>query len=100
MFYDVQLVDQRVLHGLIEHLLELHGIFSDGDMARHQEVGFLDDFALSADDAERLETSRFVVVHSLIKELLLCITEIFLSDMEDIVDVDLRAISRLGIVVD
>ena len=46
-------------HGLIEHLLELGGVFSDGDMAWCREVGFLDYLTLSADHAERLETSNF-----------------------------------------
>ena len=51
MFYDVQLVDQRVLHGLIEHLLEVHGVFSDYDVVRCVEIGLLNDLPI-ADDAQ------------------------------------------------
>jgi len=32
-----------MMYGLIEHLLELHGVFSDSNMARRGEVGLLDD---------------------------------------------------------
>ena len=30
------------MHGLIEHLLELHGVLSDGDMTWRGEISLLD----------------------------------------------------------
>ena len=49
---DARLVDQCVMHGLIKHLLELHGVFSDSDMTRRREIGFVDHLTFSADHAE------------------------------------------------
>ena len=68
---------------LIKHVLELDGIFSDGDMARCREVDFLDYLALSVDHAECLETSIFEAINSLSQLLLLNVVEMLLSDLDD-----------------
>ena len=40
-----------MMHGLIKHLLELHGVFSDYDVVRCGEIGLLNDLPI-ADDAQ------------------------------------------------
>ena len=66
VLHDVQLIDHIVMHGLIEHLLELCGVFGDGDVARRREVSLLDHLALSADQVECLKISIFETVDGLL----------------------------------
>ena len=84
------------MHSLTKHLLELGGIFCDGDMARRREVGFLDYLALSADHAERLETCIFKALNNSSQLLLLIVTELLLGDIEDVVAPDFR----MGVTID
>jgi len=49
---DIRLIDHGTMHGLIKHLLELHGVFRDGDMTWRGESTLLDDLPFSADEAE------------------------------------------------
>ena len=81
--HDLRLIDQSMMHGLMEHLLELNKVFSNGAMAWRREVGFLDYLALSVDHAECLETSIFEAINSLSQLLLLNVVEMLLSDLDD-----------------
>ena len=84
------------MHRLIKHLLQLDRIFSDGDMARRREVGFLDHLALSADHAERQETFIFKALNSSSWLLSLIVTVLFLGDLDGVVGVDLRMGVTIG----
>jgi len=70
-----------VVHGLIGHLLKLHRIFRDGDVAWCRKTSLLDDLPI-AKEAERLEAGSFVVVDSLLVQLLLNVIEIPFGDVE------------------
>ena len=74
---------------LIKHVLELDGIFSDGEMARCREVDFLDYLALSADHTEHLETFIFKALNSS-SQLLSLIVKLLFGDLDGVVGVDLR----------
>ena len=75
------------MHGLIGHLLKLHRIFRDGDVAWCRKTSLLDDLPI-AKEAERLEAGSFVVVDSLYVQLFLHAIEVIFGDFEDVVDVD------------
>ena len=81
------------MHGLIGHLLKLHRIFRDGDVAWCRKTSLLDDLPI-AKEAERLEAGSFVVVDSLLVQLLLNVIEIPFGDVEDVVDVDFHSVLR------
>ena len=74
---------------LIKHVLELDGIFSDGDMARCREVDFLDYLALSSDHTEHLEIFIFKALNSS-SQLLSLIVKLLFGDLDGVVGVDLR----------
>jgi hypothetical protein len=71
------------MHSLVEHLLELSRVFSDGDFSRLWEGILLYGFS-SFSGTESPEASLFVVFYCLIQLLLLGDVEIFLSDLEDV----------------
>ena len=50
--HDLTLIDHGVMHGPIEELLELHGVFSDGDVSRRKKSTFLDDLPFSSHEAK------------------------------------------------
>jgi hypothetical protein len=45
------MIDESMMHGLIELILELHLIFSDGNIMRRREVGLFEDLPFT-DGAE------------------------------------------------
>lgn len=73
-----------MMDGLIEHLLELHRVFYDRDMARRGEIGLLDYLAPLADHNECLQTCLFVAVDNLSNHLLLLVTKLIFDNLEGI----------------
>ena len=83
------------MYSMIKHVLELDGIFSDGEMARCREVDFLDYLALSADHTEHLETFIFKALNSS-SQLLSLIVKLLFGDLDGVVGVDLRMGVTIG----
>jgi len=81
------------MHGPIKQLLELHGVFIDGDVSRCRKSTFLDDLPFSSHKVERLNSDSLEGVAGLGQLLLLSIVKMFLGDVEDVVVADLRSIT-------
>ena len=91
--HDLRLIDHGVMHGPIKQLLELHGVFIDGDVSRCRKSTFLDDLPFSSHKVERLNSDSLEAVAGLGQLLLLSIVKMFLGDVEDVVVADLRSIT-------
>ena len=78
-----------MVHSLIKHLLELLGVFRDGDIARHGEIGLLHDLAPLADHAVRLKTGFFEAIEGTGHRLVLLLAELIFSNLNGVLDADL-----------
>ena len=82
-----------MVHGFVDPVLELHRIFSAGDMAWCRVRSPLHHLPPGV-SAEGLEASSLEVLRGVVNHLPLCFIEVFFSDGDDVVSVDFRSITR------